>query len=272
METGKQLLIFAAALLLIGACSGKDPYSYTGPVHVDPIDKTDTTEAPDTLNPGPVIPDPGPTPVDVTLMETFTENFDAKTSELFTYQKSSVRPDFRYYPAFPSLSESGKTILMLRLDTKDAAGEGALVGANGYIDKGSLSIRMRTPDVASVQSNVGSCAELSLLDPDGKENVVLTLKLSEPGKVYINESAYTPDISGFKANSIFYIYGLDWTDESFSLWIKTGVNADKVVVADLSENLPTTPLRPILRFYTPSGKLPLYPYELEVNWISYTSE
>ena len=269
METGKQLLIISAALLLLGACSGKDPYTYTGPVHVNPVTPpVDTTETP----PGPVDPPPGPSPVDVTLMESFTENFDANTSELFTYQKSSVRPDFRYYPAFPSLSESGQKILMLRLDPKDALGEGAMVGANGYIDKGSFSIRMRIPDIASVQSNVGSCAELSLLDPDGKESVILSLKLSEPGKMYINESAYTPEISGFKASSKFYIYGLDWTEEAFSIWIKNGVNADKVVVADLSENLPSTPLRPILRFYTPSGKLPLYPYELEVNWISYTAQ
>ena len=250
------------------ACS--DPYTYTGPVHVNPGNQTDTTAAPDTVTPGPVIP-PTP-PIEVTVMESFTENFDAKTSELFSFQKSAVRPDFRYYPAFPSLSESGTTILMLRLDPKDAAGEGAFVGAAGYIDKGSLSVRMRTPDVASAQSKVGSCAELQLLDPEGKEAFVLRLKLSEPGKVYVNESAITPEISGFKACSKFYIYGLDWAEDKLSVWIKTGAKADKQVLTEITENLPDTPLRPVLRFYTPSGDLPLYPYELEVNWISYTAQ
>jgi hypothetical protein len=260
-------LTLAASLMYV-ACS--DPYTYTGPVHVNPGNQTDTTSAPDTVTPGPVIP-PTP-PIEVTVMESFTENFSAKTSELFAFQKSTVRPDFRYYPAFPSLSESGTTILMLRLDPKDAAGEGALVGATGYIDKGSLSVRMRTPDVASVQSNVGSSAELQLLDPDGKESFVLSFKRSEPGKVYVGESAMTPEISGFKACSKFYIYGLDWTEEKLSVWIKTGAKADKQVLTEITENLPSTPLRPVLRFYTPSGKLPLYPYELEVNWISYTAQ
>lgn len=257
-----------AASLLYVACS--DPYTYTGPVHVKPVDQTDTTETPDTTNPGPVIP-PSP-PIEVTLMESFTENFSAKTSEFFAFQKSTVRPDFRYYPAFPSLSESGTTILMLRLDPKDQVGEGALVGATGYIDKGSLSLRMRTPDVASAQSNVGSSAELHLLDPDGKESFVLSLKLSEPGKIYVDGSAITPEISGFKACSKFYIYGLDWAEDKLSVWIKTGAKADKQVLTEITENLPSTPLRPVLRFYTPSGKLPLYPYELEVNWISYTAQ
>lgn len=260
-------LTLAASLMYV-ACS--DPYTYTGPVHVKPVDQTDTTAATDTVSPGPVVPPP--TPIEVTLMESFTENFSAKTSELFAFQKSTVRPDFRYYPAFPSLSESGTTILMLRLDPKDAAGEGALVGATGYIDKGSLSVRMRTPDVASAQSNLGSSAELQLLDPDGKESFVLSLNLSEPGKVYVGESAMTPEISGFKACSKFYIYGLDWTEEKLSVWIKTGAKADKQVLTEITENLPSTPLRPVLRFYTPSGKLPLYPYELEVNWISYTAQ
>ena len=273
METGKQLLIFAAAALLIGACSGKDPYTYTGPVHVNPVDKPDTAQAPDTTAPGPVVPPPGP--VDVTLMEAFTEDFDAKTSDLFVFQKLSARPDFRYYPGFPSLSESGTKILLLRLDPKDAAGEGSFAGAAGYIESGSLSARMRIPDIASVQSSVGSCASLSLYDPDGAESVALSLRLSEPTKVYVkvgkNESSYVPEISGFKASSKFYIYGFDLAADKISVWIKNGVNADKQILAEFTDNLPSTPLRPALRFYTPSsGKLPLYPYEFEIDWISYT--
>lgn len=273
METGKQLLILAAAALLIGACSGKDPYTYTGPVHVNPVDKPDTAQAADTTAPGPVVP---PGPVDVTLMEAFTEEFDAKTSDLFVFQKLSARPDFRYYPGFPSLSESGTKILLLRLDPKDAAGEGAFAGAAGYIENGSLSVRMRIPDIGSVQSSVGSVASLSLYDPDGAESVAISLRLSEPTKVCVkvgeNESSYVPEISGFKASSKFYIYGFDLALDKISVWIKTGVNAEKQVLAEFTEKLPSTPLRPALRFFTPSsGKLPLYPYELEVDWISYTS-
>ena len=254
METGKLLLIITASLLLIGACAGKEP-------------NTDTDSSQITSDPA--------KPVDVTLMEAFTEEFDAQVSDLFVFQKLNTRPDFRYYPGFPSLSESGKRILMLRLDPKDTAGEGAFAGAVGYVGHGTLSVRMRTPDITSVQSSVGSCALLSLYDPDGDERITLSLRLSEPSKVYLSvcgkESSYTPAISGFKASSQFFVYGFDWAEGKLSAWIMDETEANKEVLAEFSGNLLDTPLHPALRFFTPkTGELPLYPYELEIDWIKYT--
>jgi len=215
----------------------------------------------------------------------------------FAYR--TTRDDFRYYPAFPSLSEKNGTILMLRIDPADpaGAGNGSIVSSREYTYYGSYSARLRIPDTGAVQPNIGVCADLTLYDEDsvyGLDEVTLELRLADPKHIYTRishldagesgdpaseQSFLTPSLSSFNASAKFYIYGFDWTEGKISWWIQTSESSSKTVLAETEENVPSQPLRLMFRFYhsklypaegnASSTQAPLYPFELELDWIKY---
>lgn len=282
----KRLAILAAlSLFLMPACEKPDP-----PVPDDPTpDVPDVPDIPD-------VPDgpEEPKDKDVTLMMAFSEDFSVRESECFDFSYRNDADDFRYYPGFPSLSENGNTILMLRLDPSDAAGTGSVISSRDYTYYGTYSVRLRIPDIASVQSRLGACVDFALHDDDdvfGTDDVSLSLRLADQSAVYpalsrtypdpvsIGEPS-VPELSGFNAAAKYYIYGLDWSAEKISWWLKTKESGDKIVLAENTQNVPSQPLRLLLRFYhstqhpardnDSSTQAPYYPYELEVDWIKYT--
>lgn len=235
--------------------------------------------------PGPVVP-PEEKHKDVELMGAFLEEFNSREgSDYFGFELNQTREDFRYYPGFPSLSENGKTIMMLRVDPKDAAGQerGSILTSKEFVSFGTVSARIRMPDIAKVQPTAGICVDLSLFDDDpdfGTDDITLQLRLADKERVYVENSAYKPSVNNYDAASRFYIYGIDWTADKVVWWVKTAASADKTILAERTENVPQEPLRLYLRYYhsklcpaegnTSSIQAPLYPYELEVDWIEYT--
>lgn len=259
----KKSLVFALSLLFaLSACIEK-------PVPPEPVDDDPPTQEQEPEDP-PVIDPEAPKVKDVTLMEEFSEEFSSFTSQFFDFEPKSSGEDFRYYSGFPSLSESGNTILMLRLDEA----EKAVIRSKEFTYYGSYSARIRIPDISSVQPKVGASVDFALYDNDeefGEDEILLSLHLSEQSSVHVDGQAVTPDISGFNAATKYYIYGIDWEKESITWWVKTKVSGDKVVLATLNEDVPDQPLRLELRFGALSyGAAPLYPYELETDWIKYT--
>ena len=267
-------LLAALAFLLVPACIEKpDP-----PVPDDPIpDEPETPEVP-------VEPEK-PKDKEVTLMAEFSEEFSERDSEFFDFSRRSSGDDFRFYPGFPSLSESGNTILMLRLDPKDASGTGSVITSKNYTFYGSYSVRLRIPDVLAVQSKLGACVQFALYDDDevfGTDEVSLSIDLidrtvirtflsrTEPGgsPVTVDETI-APELSGFDASSKYYVYGFDWSEGKIVWWFKTKPSGDMTVLKEISENVPSQPLRLQLRYHH-TAQAPNYPYELETDWIKYT--
>ena len=263
---------------------------------VVPSDGDDTEEK---KNPEPdpdpdPTPDPEPDPKDVTLLVAFTEEFSDPSSAYFDFVPEIGRDDFRYYPAFPSMTESGKTILMLRLDTADAAEEGAELVSRGYTWFGRYSVRLKIPDISAVQARTGACASLVLWDDDkvyGKVEIALEARIADREKLYLrfchedadgtnareDEGSQKPEITGFNAASKFYIYGIDWEADKLVWWCQERPGSAMKILAEETENVPSQPLQLGLRFFhskarradSGASQAPLYPYELEVDWIKY---
>ena len=274
MRTGKTIILLIASSLLLSACGGKDPYTYRGPVHTNPADTGATPPGPVDTTDVPQPPAP-PTPVEVTLLDPFTEEFDALSTDNLVFSRDPLKPDYRYFSGFPSLSESGKTVLMLRLNPADPSGVGALASAQGFFEEGSVSARVRIPDISSVQPKLAAAFELVLCAPDGTDAVKLSLPLAQSSKVTVsigeNEQTLTPSLPGFKSSSKFYIYGIDLGAGSVSVWVKASASAEKTVLAEFTEGLPSGPLRPVIRFFHTSPAA-LYPYEAEVDWVTYQKD
>ena len=251
-----------------------------------PVPDEGTEEPGPGPDPGPELP-PVPQNKDVQLMAAFQEDFSAKTSDWLEFTHPEGRPGFRCFPGFPSLSEKGNAILLLRLDPADPAGEGAGVLSRGFVHFGSYAVRMRCPDITAVQSRLTAVAELVLTDEDpvfGLDEIVLGVKLAEPRKVYTGISrreagatgdpAYSgttaePGLSGFSAPAKFYVYGVDWSADKVVWWVKATPSAAKTILAETTENVPQQPLRLGFRYHSTAGRPALYPYELEMDWISY---
>lgn len=253
----------------------------------------------------PVIPQPEPEPEpeparpkDVKLMAAFREDFSGRESALMDFARRTGGEDFRYFSAFPSLSENGGSILMLRLDPADGEGEGATVTSKDFVYFGSYSARIRIPDVSRVQAKLGVVAQLSLVDTDpvwGTDEYGLGWRLADAKNLYltgrheaaggdsqpfVQEWVEAPSVNAFSASSKFYIYGLDWTASELSWWIKTSENAQKTVLVRITEHVPSQPLRLQFKMYhsktspakgaSATTQAPLYPFELEMDWIQYT--
>ena len=227
----------ALPLFLLSACVEKpDPV-----VPDDPIEEPEQPEKPEQ----PEQPEE-PKDKDVTLMSAFSEEFSALESEYFDFGYRQSGDDFRFYSGFPSLSESGNTILMLRLDPADEAGKGAVLTSKDYTYYGSDSVRLRIPDVLAVQSKLGACVQFALYDEDevfGTDEVSLSIDLidrtvirtflsrTEPGgsPVTVDETI-APELSGFDASSKYYVYGFDWSEGKIVWWFKTKPSGDMTVL------------------------------------------
>lgn len=282
VAVAKRITLLLAAFLCVAACCPKpDPGT-----DIDPVPTPQPQPQP---GPG---PEPGPEPKpepkdkDVTLMEAFTEDFSAREPEFFSFAVYPSRDDFRYYSGFPSMSESGNTVLMLRLDLEDSAREGAVASSLDYTYYGSYSIRMRIPDVSAVQPKLDARVEFALFDDDevfGRDEISFALRLDAPASVDLSLSRTSPDgkdtleeretvtpgVSGFNASAKNYIYGIDWSEDRIVWWIKTRVNSDKTVLKEVTADVPAQPLRLMLRYYRDT-KAANYPYEMEADWINYT--
>ncbi len=232
---------------------------------------------PDTPRPG---PDPKPDP-SIVLSEAFIEDFSFTTPEHMTCNVRTTRDDFRYFPAFPSISERNGTVLLLRIDPSDAAGikRGPSVYANNKCYYGTYSSRLRVPKTTDAQNNVGLCCSLALTSET--LTVALELRPSDPSAVYVvyqdSEDVIYP--VGLSAESKFYIYGIDWNAGHIIWWMQTSENAEKIVLKDLENDFFKLPAQFSLNYYhsklkpvkdRPSAiQAPLYAYELEVDWLKY---
>lgn len=241
-------------------------------------------------------PEPEPEPKDVVVMTSFTEDFSSRESDCLTFARRTDRDDFRYYSAFPSLSERGATILMLRLDPADAAGEGVVVASRDYVYYGSVSARIRIPDIVAVQPKLGASADFSLLDQDsvwGTDEYMLSFRLADTGNLYlkslhqdvdsepaVQEVVVAPAVKSFNASSRFHIYGMDWASDKLSWWMKDTDSSEKVILYEQTESVPSQPLRLQFSMYhsktapakdnAGTTQAPDYPFELEIDWIRYT--
>ncbi len=222
-------------------------------------------------------------------MSAFTEEFPSRDTEYFSFYSVAPERDFRYYPGFPSLTEKNKTILLLRPNPADKAGEenGAILTSKDYVYYGSYSARIRIPDVGSVQPKVGLFADFSLRDDDPKfgfDEMTLEFRIADRKQLYsrvsrkepgaagspsVKESVLVPSLSSFNAASKFYVYGMDWTEEKVTWWIQTS-SSEKSILYEQTENIPSEPLKLEFRLYHGLANTPLYPYELEIDWIKYT--
>ncbi len=225
----KRILTFTALLAVLSCGNGKYPL---------PKEETTPKET-DSEEPGPEDP-----PVDVPLTEAFNETFDSPSLPGFLKQDDEAG-DFRYYPGFPSLTESGNTVLLLRLDARHTAS----VTTGDYVHFGSYSVRLRLPDISAVQPKVGAKVEF------GPEGLSWVLPLSEP-------------VEG--SSGKFYIYGLDWSSTEVVWWVKATASGKKTTLRESTENVPQEPVHLILRYGPDGGTAPKYPYELEIDWIEYS--
>ena len=191
-------------------------------------------------------------PVTVTLMEAFKEDFSGEPGNGLTLDAGGK--DFRCFPGFPSLTESGSTILMLRLDAAKDAGDGIKLTSTDYVHFGSYSARVRLPDVKSVQPGLGASVEFG---PEG-EGVVIDVA--------------SPTVAGVNTASKLCIIGLDWSADKLVRWVKTKPSADKNVIEEITENVPQDPLKLVFRYYHTDGAAANYPYELEIDWIEYSPQ
>lgn len=189
--------------------------------------------------------------IEVTMAEAFNEGFDsdAVTSALVF---DAPEKGLRYFPGFPSLTENGKTILMMRLGLDDAVGTGPAVTTKDCVHFGSFSVRMKLPDTKTVQPKLGARVEF------GPEGLELGIDLS------------SPTVGSYNAASKFYIYGMDWSGEKVTRWIKTSASGSRKVLEEITENLPQEPRKLVLKYYHDKDQAPYYPYELEVDWIDYS--
>lgn len=236
----KRLLVMVAMGAALSCSSGKYPL----PAEPKPAPKEPEEEPGEEPGEDPGTVDP---PVEVTLAEAFDEGFDAATVPSFLVLDTSGG-DFRFFPGFPSFTESGKTVMMIRL-TKD----GASITTKDYVHFGSYSVRMKLPDITSVQPKLGARVEF------GPEELAIGIDLA------------SPTVAGNNSASKFFIFGMDWSAEKVTRWVKATASGTAKEIDSITENVPQTPQKLSLKYFCPSGTAaPAYPYELEIDWIKYT--
>ena len=232
----KRLLLMVTMGAALSCSSGKYPL----PAEPKPAPKDPEEE--------PVIdPVEEPVPEDVTLTEAFDEGFDTATVPSFLVLDTSGG-DFRFFPGFPSFTENGKTVMMMRLTEA-----GASITTRDYVHFGSYSVRMKLPDITSVQPKLGARVEFG---PEGLE---------------IGIDLASPTVAGNNSASKFYIFGIDWSAEKVTRWVKATASGTPKEIDSITENVPQKPQKLGFRYFCPSGTAaPAYPYELEIDWIKYT--
>ena len=130
---------------------------------------------------------------------------------------------------------------------------GASITTKDYVHFGSYSVRMKLPDITSVQPKLGARVEFG---PEGLE---------------IGIDLASPTVAGNNSASKFYIFGIDWSAEKVTRWVKTTASGTAKEIDSITENVPQKPQKLGFRYFCPSGTAaPAYPYELEIDWIKYT--
>ncbi len=118
---------------------------------------------------------------------------------------------------------------------------------------------------------------------DGSKNTALTGRQNEPSRI--------PAIEGYDASAQFYTYGWDWYPDRMVWWIIHPETLEKVILWDYEgttifpghpsqDGIPNNKTRYRLNFWHTNNwpvetnpdsiEKPLYPYELEIDWMSYT--
>lgn len=287
MNVKRILILLNIFALAFTACttSTEDPEE---PVIVDPEPEPQPDPEPE---PKPQLP----TYKDVTLHSEFKESFSEQTSRYFDFSLKDGADDFRYYPAFPSWNEKGTDLLMLRISPEDPHGmaNGTQVKTKDYTFYGSYSIRVRMPNAKAVQPNVGANVTLTTLEEDetnGFSQIGLTFKLADPSYAYTvtkvgkdtsfkTDSKFIKDpVTGFSPTTSYVTYGFDWHKDKVQWWVLSG--SEKKPFREIRECIPLFPARFMLCYHYSSNtavegnanatKAPLYPFELEVDSMSYT--
>lgn len=282
----RKLILISAVLFLTVACIKSDPSwkvnwdnpeygqkeqekSKPQPEEPDEPDVTDTT--------------------DVELTASFVQDFDTAVPEHFGFRVHDGREDFRYFSAFPSLSERSTDILLLRLDPNDAsgAGNGPRLTFDTHSFYGSYSIRVKMPDLNRFKSKTDACFDFGVGDADGGNAVIkISWKLSDPSKLTLSAFAGTTenpvnttlDVNPsstlgkeFNASSLFHTYGFDWTEDGVQWWIINPSTKAKTVIGrtDVPTASPGAPAL-ISAGVWHSSASPKYPFEIEIDSISFT--
>lgn len=278
--------IALSLLLLVVSCVEKDPswkitWGTGGSGNVTPV--TPSAPNPNEPTPDPVTPDEV-IPTDVPLLDAFFQDFKTQDTAPFSLKLHNGRDDFRYFPGFPSLSEAGTDILMLRLDPGDAPAGCPALEAAGHTFYGSYSFRIRTPDLSRLKKSTDAVIELRLSGDDPKAGVSgigMEWKLSEPSKMTVTSVAGTKDLQSSTSTAAmltksqdpsakFQTCGWDWTPDYVRWWILNPTTNEKEAVGEISGDgeVPSLPAVLSLRVFH-SEDSPEYPFETEIDNISY---
>lgn len=105
-----------------------------------------------------------------------------------------------------------------------------------------------------------------------------------------NNPATIKAISGFDASKVFYIYGFDWKPDRITWWIQLNENSEKIILWDYEpaelfpdtyapSGIPVLPVHNAFCFWHSRTRLangintateaPKYPFESEIDWMSY---
>ena len=219
-------------------------------------------------------------PPEYELAVSFSQTFDTASPRNFSFDLHDQRDDFRYFPAFPSLSERSTDILLVRLDPADESGKagGPRVSLDSLTFYGSYSIRVRLPDISRIKTKPDVVFEFGLSGQPGKTEediIALRWKLSSPQSITLCSKSVSkaPDglPKGFDASAGFYEYGFDWSADRLQWWIKDPA-AKKTVIGEMegTASIPQTPGFICAGAWHTSAA-PEYPFEIEIDSISYTS-
>ncbi|WP_319501022.1 glycoside hydrolase family 16 protein [uncultured Draconibacterium sp.] len=88
----------------------------------------------------------------------FFEDFDSSTSQLFKYGSAGKNADFTWKIGIESPTEPGTNILLFKInpDEEAGAGKGPEIISNNFTHFGSYAARLKVADVRDVQPNVGA--------------------------------------------------------------------------------------------------------------------
>ena len=277
----------------------------------------------------------------------FIENFTKPTSDFFNYNIRRSGYDFRYYSGIPSLSEKGTDIMMYRIDPEDpaGAGRGPEIISKDYTYYGTYSARIKVPNAAKVQPNIGAVVGYFTYNVDpvfGQSEIDYEWLIADPEVIYVgawtgvrpahnrigrtinlakgiiydtsyrgenigdggarettnrgrltgeqNQPEMITPIANYNAAARFYVYGFDWYPDRITWWIIHPDTNEKIILWDYkgtdvfpnqpaSTGIPVAHTRYRLNFWHTNNwpvqtnpnsiEAPFYPYELEIDWMSY---
>lgn len=224
-------------------------------------------------------------PADVALLAAFAQDFKDSGTAPFSPVLHQEREDFRYYPAFPSLTELDTDVLLLRLDPADAPSDGPRMVSTGHSFYGSYAFRIRTPDLSLVKNGTDAVFELSLQGSDpavGVGGIGLRWRLSEPARMTFSAFSGSSDAAarhrdvaltadaGCSPSKRFQTIGCDWHHDGVICWIADPSTGSKDVVGEITDAAVIPSIPAVLSFGSfHTSVSPKYPFELEVDMISY---